>query len=529
MRNNQFPGRSVVMATNGMAATSHPLATETALAVLRAGGNAMDAALAAGAVQGVVEPHSTGIGGDCFLLYHEARTGMLHGLNGSGRAPAAATPEAYRARGLDDVPEVGILSVTVPGAVDAWAMAAGRFGTRGLDELLAPAIRFAEEGYPVTPVIGNAWRNAAPLLAQTPDAARALLVDGRAPAVGTIHRQPELARSLRAIAGSGRDAFYAGPIAEAIARFSRAQGGLLEVADFAAHRGEWVEPISTTYRGVQVCELPPNGQGMTALMTLGILERAALGNLPFLGAEHLHWIIEAFRLAVAERDAYLCDPTQYPVPVETLLSREHARAQHARIDPKRAAVHPVAPGLKRGRDTVYIAVVDRDRNACSYINSLFYGFGSLLVAGDTGITLHNRGAGFVLEENHPNCIAPGKRPMHTIIPAMAYRDDGAQLVFGVMGGFYQAMGHAWVFTNWLDHGLDLQQAIDAPRFLSGEGLVAVEQGIPEATRAGLQALGHRVVDADGPLGGAQAILIDPRSGVLHAGSDPRKDGCALGY
>ncbi len=529
MRNNQFPGRSVVMATHGMAATSHPLATHTALAVLRDGGNAMDAALAAGAVQGVVEPHSTGVGGDCFLLYHEARTGRLHGLNGSGRAPAAATPEAYRSRGLDQVPETGILSVTVPGAVDAWHLAAERFGTRGLGELLAPAIAFAEDGYPVTPVAGNAWRNAAPLLALHPDTARALLVDGRAPAVGAVHRQPQLARTLRAVAQSGRAAFYEGPIAEAIVRFSRSQGGLHAPSDFAAHRGEWVEPVSTRYRGVQVCELPPNGQGMTALMALNILEHVALADLPFLGAEHLHWVIEAFRLAVAERDAHLCDPAFHPVPLETLLSKDHAAAQFARIDPKRAADHPVRPGLRPGRDTVYIAVVDRDRNACSYINSLFYGFGSGLVAGDTGVTLHNRGAGFVLDEDHPNCIAPGKRPMHTIIPAMAYGDDGAQLVFGVMGGFYQAMGHVWVFTNWLDHGHDVQEAIDAPRFLPGEGLVAVEQGVPAETRAGLRALGHRVVDADGPLGGGQAILMDPRTGVLQAGSDPRKDGCALGY
>jgi gamma-glutamyltranspeptidase/glutathione hydrolase len=529
MRDNQYPGRSVVMCTRGMVATSQPMATQVGLDILKRGGNAVDAAVAACATLAVTEPHATGIGGDCFLLYHEARSGRLHGLNGSGRAPAAATPEAYRARGLAQVPETGILSVTVPGAVDAWDTARERFGTMGLDELLAPAIEYADEGYVVSPVVGQAWRSLESLLAPHVDSSRALLVDGRAPAVGTIHRQPLLARTLKRIAREGRAAFYGGAIGEEIVRFSRAHDGLLALEDFAAHRSEWVEPIATDYRGVRVFEIPPNGQGITALMTLNILEQTAFGQRPRLGVEHLHYLIEAFKLAVAERDTHVCDPAFHAVPVDALLSKAYARDQAARIDPQRVLGYPLASNLRPHRDTVYLTVVDRDRNAVSLINSLYYPFGSLLVAGDTGVTLQNRGAGFVLDPEHANCIAPRKRPLHTIIPAMAYRNGKPLLAFGVMGGEYQAMGHAYVFSNWLDFGLDLQEAIDAPRFLPGLGVVAVERSLPAASCEALRRRGHVVVESDTALGGAQAIYIDNEAGVLQAASDPRKDGCALGY
>lgn len=529
MRDIHFPGRSVVMSRNGVIATSHPLATEVGLSILRQGGNALDAAIAAGAVQSVVEPGSTGIGGDCFLLYHEARTGRLHGLNGSGRAPARATPQAYRALGLSQVPESGILSVTVPGAIAAWQTALERFGTMPFGELLAPAIACAEDGYPVTPVVAQAWRRAEAALALYPTSAEALLVDGRAPAAGSVHRQPALARSLRLIAREGKEAFYRGAIAAEILRYSRAEGGLFELEDFAEHRCEWVEPIGTNYRGYEIRELPPNGQGIAALMTLNILEQSSLMRLQHLSPDYLHLFLEAFKLAIAERDTHVADPDFYHAPVETLLAEEFAARQYRRIDLRHAASYPVPSGLKAHRDTVYLCVVDKDRNAASYINSLYHGFGSKCVAGDSGVLLHNRGVGFVLEDDHPNCIAPHKRPKHTIIPAMVYRDGRLLLAFGVMGGEYQAMGHAYVLSNWIDFGMDLQQAIDAPRFLPLRGKVVVERGIPESTRAALRALGHEIVETEVPWGGGQAIYIDPENGVLQGASDPRKDGCALGY
>jgi gamma-glutamyltranspeptidase/glutathione hydrolase len=528
MRDNQYPGRSVVMSTRGMVATSQPMATQTGLAVLQQGGNAMDAAIAASAVLCVTEPHATGIGGDCFLLYHEAKTGKLHGLNGSGRAPARAALEEFERRGLMQVPEFGMLSVIVPGAVDAWQTALERFGTRSLEELLQPAIAFAADGYAVTPVVAMAWQNNAAVLAPHAESRRDFLVDGRAPAAGTIHRQPRLASSLRRLAQDGRDAFYRGPIAEAIVRFSREHGGLFEMEDFYEYRSEWVEPISTEYHGVRVHEIPPNGQGITALMTLNILEQADLRGMERLSADHLHLAIEAFKLAWAERDEYVADPAFNRLPVAEMLSKEFAVRQYARIDPQRAARYPVAPAARPHRDTVYLSVVDRDRNACSFINSLYYPFGSGVVAGDTGIMLQNRGAGFVLEPGHFNCIAPRKRPLHTIIPAMAYRGDDI-LSFGVMGGEYQPMGHVTVLTNWLDFGLDLQEAIDAPRFMPGGGVVALERPVPQEVLKSLQQRGHVVGRTELSLGGAQAIFVDAKNGVLSAGSDPRKDGCALGY
>jgi gamma-glutamyltranspeptidase/glutathione hydrolase len=393
---------------------------------------------------------------------------------------------------------------------------------------LQPAIAFAADGYAVTPVVAKAWQNNAPVLVPHPESRRDFLVNGRAPAAGTVHRQPRLAQSLRQIARGGRDAFYRGAIAEEIVRFSRAHDGLLELEDFAAYRSEWVEPIGTDYRGVRVYEIPPNGQGITALMTLNILEHADLRGMTHMSADHLHMVIEAFKLAVAERDEYVADPAFNRLPVEEILSKEFATRQYARIDPMRAARYPIAPAARAHRDTVYLSVVDRDRNAVSFINSLYYPFGSGMVAGDTGIMLQNRGAGFVLEPSHFNCIAPRKRPLHTIIPAMAYRGDDL-LSFGVMGGEYQPMGHVTVLTNWLDFDLDLQEAIDAPRFQPGGGVVALERPIPQEVLKALQQRGHVVGRTELSLGGAQAIYVDARNGVLSAGSDPRKDGCALGY
>jgi gamma-glutamyltranspeptidase/glutathione hydrolase len=520
------------MSTNGMISTSQPMATQVGLEVLKSGGNAMDAAIAASATLCVTEPQSTGIGGDCFILYHEAKTGKLHGLNGSGRAPARATLEAYRRRGHQVVPERGVLSVTVPGAISGWETALERFGTRSLGDLLQPAIAFAEDGYAVSPVVAGAWQRNAEVLRKTESSARALLVEGKAPVAGTRHRQPDLGRSLRLIAQGGAKAFYEGPIAKGIADYMRAHDGLLEEPDLAAHTSEWVEPISTDYRGLRLFEIPPNGQGITALMALNILEQTRLGELQHLSVDYLHTFTEAFKLAMAERDQWVADMQFADVPVAALLDKGFARRQWSRIDPAQALGHPLPTGLNGGaphRDTIYLTVVDKDRNCCSFINSLYHNFGSGVVAGETGVMLQNRGSGFVLQEGHFNCIAPGKRPMHTIIPAMVYRGSEPILSYGVMGGHYQAMGHSYVLSNWLDFGMDLQEALDVPRFLPQNGVLTVERPIPEATRAGLRARGHTVVEADVPCGGGQMIYIDAEAGVLQAGSDPRKDGCAMGY
>jgi len=529
MRDIQYPGRSVVMAAGAMVATSQPMATAAALQILRRGGNAMDAAVAASATLSVTEPLSTGIGGDCFLLYYEAATGELHALNGSGRAPGRATPDALLASGMTTVPERGILSVSVPGAVDAWQTAVERFGRCDFGALLEPAIDYAENGFAVTPVIAGTWRNHAGLFRQFPDSARSFLVNGKAPLAGAVHSFPDLARSLRLIAEQGKDACYRGELAEEIVRFSHEHNGLLALEDLAHHRSEWVEPVSSNYRDLTVFEVPPNSQGVTALMTLNFLKQADLGSLQHLGPAHIHLVTEAFKLAQANGARYIADPSFSDVPVKALLSDQFAQQQYARIDPGAALPYPVAPGLPKHGDTVYLTVVDEDRNIVSFINSLYHPGGSGMVAGNTGILLQNRAACFLLDEHHANCIAPGKRPMHTIIPAMGYRDGKPVLSFGVMGGSYQPLGHAWVVSNWLDFGLDIQEAIDAPRFNVEEGALVVERPVPQTTRQALARLGHRVMEAGTPIGGAQMIYIDRMSGVLHGASDSRKDGCALGY
>ena len=529
MRDTQYPGRSVVTSTEAMIATSQPMATQVGLQVLKDGGNALDAAIAACATLCVTEPASTGIGGDCFILYHEAKTGKLHGLNGSGRAPGRASLEEYKRLGHQTMPERGIHSLSVPGAIRAWETALQRFGTMGLDQLLQPAIRYGEEGYAISPIVGANWKSAEPLLSKHPDSVHNLLVNGKAPLVGTRHRQPNLAKSMRKIAKGGAKVFYEGEIAQDIVKWSHENGGLFEMEDFANHSSDWVDPISTDYRGLRMFEIPPNGQGITALMTLNILEQTQLGTMKHLSPDYIHTFTEAFRLATAERNKWVSDPEFNDLPVQRMLSKDFAREQWQHIDPAIAAQHPIPSHLSAGKDTIYLSVVDKDRNCCSFINSLFAGFGSGLVAGATGITLQNRGAGFNLEEGHLNCIAPNKRPMHTIIPSMVYRGDEPVLCFGVMGGQYQAMGHSYVFTNWLDFGMDLQEAVDAPRFLPMYGNLQVERPIPHATHEAHKQRGHNVVDADNALGGAQVICIDGEAGVLSAASEPRKDGFAMGY
>lgn len=526
---NLHTGRSPVMARRAIACTSQPMATQAALETLRDGGNALDAAIAAAAVLAVVESYSTGIGGDCFLLYHEHAGGTLHALNGSGRSPAAATIPTMRDRGHETMPDQGILSVTVPGAIDAWHTANARLGRLPFADLLAPAIHYAEHGYAVTPVIAHHWKPHEKALTQTPEAARAYLIDGKAPGAGQIHRQPELARSLKRIAQGGREAFYEGGIAEEIIRYSDSLDGLLTLEDFAHHRSEWVTPLRGEYRGYTVCEIPPNGQGITALMALNILNQTDVSQYAHLGPDHIHWLSEAFTLAMAERDRFVSDMGFNDLPIAHLLSRAFAADQFRRIDGTRAMDQPVRSALPNHKDTVYLTVVDEDRNACSLINSVFHSFGSGLVAGNTGINLQNRGGGFVLEDDHFNRLEGGKRPLHTLIPAMVYRGDDPVLSFGVMGGQYQAMGQTYVLSNWIDYGMDIQQALDAPRFFLYDGVLGLEEGVPAAVAAELRARGHRVETAEAPYGGGQGIHIDHDNGVLIGGSDPRKDGHAGGF
>jgi gamma-glutamyltranspeptidase/glutathione hydrolase len=527
MRDFTRPGRSVACGENGMAATSHPLATLAALDVLRGGGNAIDAAIAAVAVQCVVEPANTGIGGDCFVLLAPAGGGVV-ALNGSGRAPAAADPERLRAEGLEDL-DASVHSVTVPGAVDAWARLLAAHGTKGLDELLQPAIACAEDGFVVTPRVAFDWHRDGERLLRSAAGRVGYLPDDRAPAVGQKVRLPALATTLRRIAADGPDAFYRGPLAARMVAFLNAEGGVHSVDDFASAAGEFVAPISTRYGGLEVWQCPPNGQGVITLLMLNILASFALGGLDPDGAERLHLQAEATRLAFRDRDACLADPGLAEVPLERLLDRGYAAALARLIDPERALPALPPPLTVPHADTVYLTVVDRERNAVSFINSLFESFGSGLVCPETGVLFHNRGKCFSLVPGHPNELAPGKRPMHTIIPALATRDGQAEIAFGVMGGHYQPVGQTQVLTGLIDFGLDPQAALDAPRSFAYGGVLQVEPGVPAATVEALRRRGHEVVPSGKPLGGGQMILIDHQRGVLLGASDPRKDGCALGY
>ena len=530
MRDFHRPGRSPVHALNAMAATSQPGATLVAIEMLRRGGNAVDAAVAASAALCVLEPQSTGIGGDCFALYVAGGTGEVIAFNGSGRAPAAANVEWYLERGIDELGPFGPHSVTVPGAIDAWAALLRDHGTMGLEEVLQPAIAFAEEGFVVHPRTSFDWaRNEAKLRADE-NARRILLPGDRAPAVGQVVRFPELASTLRVIAAQGRDGFYTGAVAEDMVTYLSALGGLHTSEDFAAHRGEYVEPIKTDYRGYELHECPPNGQGIAALMILNILEGFELEGLDPIGVERLHLEAEATRLAFEARDSLIADPAQVTVPVEELLSEAHAERLRERIRPDRIIGGEPRPSpVPAHADTIYLTVVDAERNAISFINSTFHGFGSGLVSPKSGVNFQNRGSGFRVEPDHPNCVAPGKRPLHTIIPGMMTREGRAVMPFGVMGGHFQPVGHAHVLSNVVDFGMDPQEAIDCPRAFYFEGLLQLESGVSEKTAVGLARLGHEVARAEVPFGGGQAIRIDWESGVLAAGSDPRKDGCAIGF
>ena len=529
-RNFHLPGRSPVYARKAMAATSHPLATEAALSAMRQGGNAVDAALSALAVQCVVEPHMTGIGGDCFAIVAEPN-GEIHGLNGSGRAAAAATPEALIERGLKTIAFDSIHAVTVPGAIKAWETLLASHGSWSMGQVLETAIDYAENGFAVAPRVASDWAELTDILARDEGASKHYLVDGAAPKAGDVHRLPALAETLRAIAEGGAEAFYTGPIGQEIAATVQAKGGLLTADDLASVDVMAVEPITSDYRGVTVTELPPNGHGVTALVILNILENFDLSGLNPLGPERFHLEMEAARIGYSIRDLFVADPDAMTMSVEELLSKDYAARLAARIDPQARIPDLASHGLSPNSDTVYLTVVDSEGRSVSLINSLYRGFGVGVATPKSGVVLQNRGACFRLEPGHPNCIGPRKRPLHTIIPALASKDGAPWISFGVMGGGYQPCGHAHVLGNIIDYGMDVQQAIDMPRIFFDETthILQVEQGISQATRAGLEARGHRLDDIVQPLGGSQAIMIDRENGVLIGGSDPRKDGCALGW
>lgn len=531
MRNLELPGRSPVIATGGMASTSHYLATETAIAMLKDGGNAMDAAIAACAVQCVVEPESTGIGGDCFCLYAPAGATTPIAFNGSGRAPAAATPEWYKDQGITEITRQSAHAVTVPGAVDAWHQLLRDHGTKSMAEVVARAVAYARDGYPIGARVSTDFAFNFEILKDCSNAARVFQPDGKPIPMGEVHRQPALADTLEKIGREGREGFYTGDVAEDIVEYLQSRGGLHTMEDFAAVAGDYVTPLVAQYRGYDVFQCPPNGQGVIALMLLKLMERFECAGETPINVARIHQEIEAGRLCYHQRNAWLADPDHANVPVDWLLSDANIEALYQTIQSDRAATDLPDFQPPDHRDTVYITVVDKDRNACSFINTLFDNFGTGWMAPTSGVLLQNRGQGFALEAGHPNCIAPGKRPLHTIIPGMIMQNGKTVMSYGVMGGQYQAFGHMQFLSRHLQYGLDVQEAQDAPRFFPNPktGNVEVEGAIPDTVLDALQSLGHAIVPTPRPIGGSQAIWIDHDRGTLTGGSDPRKDGCAIGY
>jgi gamma-glutamyltranspeptidase/glutathione hydrolase len=515
-----------------MAATSMPIASLAAVEILRAGGNAVDAAVAACAVLAVVEPQSTGLGGDCFSLYTPPGGAKVVAVNGSGRSAAAASLEAIAADGRCPPDEISPHAVTIPGAVSGWQLLLDAYGTKGFDELLLPAIRCAEEGFPVHQRVAWDWSMHLGKLSRAGN--RLFLPGGAAPREGDRFVQTALANTLRAIAKGGADAFYSGPIAADMAATLKARGGVQTEEDFAKGRkaAEFVEPISLRWRGLDVWQCPPNGPGLVALMMLGQLE--ALGAAPdgAGGMTRFHRHIEAARMAFRDRGAFLADPRQREIPLPRLLAPDYLAALARHIDDRRALASLPSPGeiaLAESGDTVYLSVVDRDGGACSLINSIYQAFGSGILAEDSGVLMQNRGLCFAFEPDHPNSFAPNARPAHTIMPGLATRDGQPAICFGVMGGHYQPMGQTWVLSNAVEYGMDIQEALDFPRACPHLGEVQIEHGVSPAIRKALVALGHKLSEVEAPLGGGQAIMIDRERGVLIGGSDPRKDGAALGY
>ena len=532
--------RSVVFARHGMVATSQTLAAMAGLRILLAGGNAADAAVATAAALNVTEPTSTGIGGDCFALFYDAKTRKVTALNGSGRTPAALNLELIRTEGFDNgLPPFHAHTITVPGACAGWCDLVARHGTMPMSELLAPAIQLAEEGFPVAPLTAYFWqRGASGQLLNSPGGGE-LMIEGRGPRAGEIMRLPTLASTLRAVAEGGKEAFYRGDIAVKIAKTVQSHGGVMTVEDLATHESTWDDPIATTYRGVRVWEAPPNGQGLAALIALNVLEGFDLHRMDPLGPERLHLMIEALRVAFADARWYVADPAFSDAPLSTLISKQYAAGRRELIDPGKANLKFRRGVPAGGSDTVYLSVVDGKGNACSFINSLYMGFGTGIVPDRTGISLHNRGHLFSLDPKHPNSLAPRKRPFHTIMPALATSavDDSLYASFGVMGGFMQPQGHVQVLAGMIDDGLDPQASLDRPRFFLTEAMpasrVELEEGIPSESVARLAEMGHSVVPVTGyaraAFGRGQIIRRDPETGTLSGGSDLRADGQAVGW
>jgi gamma-glutamyltranspeptidase/glutathione hydrolase len=530
MRDLHFPGRSVVYGMRGAAATSNPLSTGAAIQVLQNGGTAVDAALTACSLQSVIEPYNTGIGGDCFALVWNAKEKKLSAINGAGWAPAALSSEKLLDEGIKEIAETSIHAVTVPGAIDAWHHLLCDHGTRALADILAPTIDYAERGVVVGTRASVDWTRETELLRQDPGA-RAFLLDeaGNAPQPGSVVRYPRLAKTLRKLADEGRDGFYEGEIARDLVASLNELGGVHTLADFAEYRAQYIEPISTIYRGTQIMELPPSGQGLTVLAMLNILSGFDMAGMGADSADRYHVEMEATRLAYDLRDAYIADPTFADVPVEELLSAGFADRLRRTISMDKASpADRLVPRVGQ-TDTVYVTVVDGEGNVCSLINSLFHAFGNRKVCPRTGIVFQSRGSGFRVKPDHPNAVAPRKRPLHTIIPSMAFRDGVPVASFGVIGGPYQCVGQVHLIQNLLDFGMDVQSALDHPRGFGLFGAFEAERGISEDVMTSLAARGHVVKRSPVPFGGGQAILIDPATGLLSAGSDPRMDGCALAF
>jgi len=549
-----FTTRSEVIAPHGMAATAQPLATQIALDILKAGGSAVDAAIAANAALGLMEPVGCGIGGDLFAIVWDADKKELAGLNGSGRSPRSLTLERLKSMGLETIPALGPLPVSVPGTVDAWFELHERYGRLSMSEILAPAIRYAREGFPVSEVIAFYWERNARILKDYPGFSEVFMPGGKAPAKGEIFRNPKLADTYERLGREGRDVFYRGEMARSIAQYMQENDGFLSYEDLASHRSEWVTPVSTNYRGYDVWELPPSGQGIAALQILNILESYDIASMGFGSADYIHTFVEAKKLAFEDRARFYADMDFADVPVDRLISKEYAAKRRALINPQRAArSYPAGDGVLERGDTTYLTTADADGNMVSLIQSNYRGMGSGMTPGGLGFVLQDRGELFSLEEGHPNVYEPGKRPFHTIIPAFVTRDGAPYMSFGVMGGGMQPQGHVQILVNMIDFGMNLQEAGDAPRIRHGGsseptgarrlpgssgptlglmddgGTVYLESGFSRETINALKLRGHQIGLTAGGFGGYQAILRDQGTGVYFGASESRKDGHAAGY
>ncbi len=538
-----FATRSEVIAQHGMVATSHPLATQVGLDVLKKGGNAIDAAIAANAALGLMEPVSNGVGGDLFAIVWDAKTKKLYGYNGSGRSPKSLSLKWFQDNGYKEIPALGPLPVSVPGCVDGWFALHDRFGKLSMKDDLAPAIRYAREGFPLTELIAFYWKLSVERLSKYPGFREQMTIDGHAPAKGEIWKNANLATTLEAIANGGRDAFYKGKIAHTIGDYMKANGGFLSYEDMASHHGEWVEPVSTNYRGYEVFELPPNGQGIATLQMLNILEGYDFSKIPFGSTEHVHLLVEAKKLAYEDRAKYYADPDFAKAPVARLISKDYA-AERRKLIRADHALDTIEPGdIALGGDTIYMTTADQWGNMVSLIQSNFRGMGSGMTPPGLGFVLQDRGELFVLKDGHANTFQPGKRPFHTIIPAFVTKDGAPWLSFGVMGGDMQPQGHVEILMNLIDFGMNLQEAGDAPRIqhegstspegqaepMTRGGWVELESGFPYETVRGLMVKGHDVRFTLGQYGGFQGIEWDARNHVYIGASEGRKDGQAAGY